>query len=244
MTAAFAMNNYIITGQNVRVETRQAVFMLRLLSGLIDLLVMFAIIWLSAAYMIPLVEAFGEFAVFVIVIAIMMYPFITEVLFHGQTFGKMALKLKVVRVEGEAPSVGDFFLRWALQPVDYLLLPPVTLCLFVFSDRSQRLGDMASGTMVIRTERSANRMVRLNDFYTVQVGYVPVYPLAQNLTEGQAEIIHTVLTSYSQSTNQQINSLAQKVVPICGPPPSSNIYTGQYLTQVWRDYQYFASRRK
>ena len=236
------MNNYIITSQNVRVETRQAVFMLRLLSGLIDVFVMMGITWIVFGYMLPVISMMGDFAAFLVVLVITMYPFIMEALFHGQTVGKMVLKLKVVRVEGEAPSLGDFFLRWALLPVDYILLPPVTLCLFVFSDRSQRLGDMASGTMVIRTERSVNRMVRLYDFYMEGSGYVPVFHFAQNLTEGQAEAIHSVLTSYNSSAYLQINNLAQRVIAVCGPPPNSNIDTRQYLHQVWRDYQYFAGK--
>ena len=239
------MKTYILTSQNVRVETRQAVFMLRVFACLIDLVAM-VVISIAASYIFLPVAAMTSnvFLVWIFIILIAMYPFIMEVFFHGQTIGKMLTKLKVVRVEGEAPSIGDYFLRWALLPIDYIVLPPVTLCLFVLSSRSQRLGDMASGTMVIRTERSVDRMVRLNDFYVDESHYVPIYPLACNLTEGQADIIHRVLTSYGKTVHLQINRLAQKVVPVCGPPPSSDVYTGQYLNQVWRDYQYFASRAK
>ena len=66
------------------------------------------------------------------------------------------------RSRGLAPSVTQHLLRSALWPVDVLLpLPfplfvPIGLVLVVLTERSQRLGDLVAGTLVVR-ETTAHR---------------------------------------------------------------------------------------
>jgi uncharacterized RDD family membrane protein YckC len=74
-----------------------------------------------------------------------------EGFWHGQTPGKRAQHLRVIRVDGQPARGGAVLIRNLLRIVDYL---PSTyaigmICVAVTS-RSQRLGDLAAGTIVVR----------------------------------------------------------------------------------------------
>lgn len=87
------------------------------------------------------------------------YFVLFEWLWNGQTPGKRALALRVVRDGGYPVGFRESFLRNLLRGAD--LLPPVSMvmptylvgALVSFSDaRFRRLGDLAAGTMVVAEE--------------------------------------------------------------------------------------------
>jgi uncharacterized RDD family membrane protein YckC len=91
------------------------------------------------------------------------YWIVPEALWSGQTLGKYVLHLRVIDARGGPIDVGQAVVRNLLRIVDFL---PVyyalgTVVMFT-SARSQRLGDLAAGTVVIR-ERAAIRLSDLDD---------------------------------------------------------------------------------
>lgn len=86
------------------------------------------------------------------------YPVATEVLMRGRSPGKAALGLRVVTVEGAPIAPRHAFIRSAIGLVDFLVIPGglVAVLVALLSPRSQRLGDVFAGTIVLR-ERSATR---------------------------------------------------------------------------------------
>jgi uncharacterized RDD family membrane protein YckC len=79
------------------------------------------------------------------------YYILLEMLWRGQTLGKRMMKLRVIDANGLKLKPSQFVLRNLLRFVDSL---PVLyfvggLCALV-SPRSQRLGDLAAGTVVVR----------------------------------------------------------------------------------------------
>lgn len=77
------------------------------------------------------------------------YAFGCEFLF-GRTLGKRALGLVVVGEDGDRVSALSALVRAALWPVDALLLFLPAL----LTDRRQRLGDLAAGTVVAMVDRN------------------------------------------------------------------------------------------
>ncbi|MEX2293667.1 MAG: RDD family protein [Acidimicrobiales bacterium] len=86
------------------------------------------------------------------------YPILAEVMSQGRSPGKAALGLRVVTVEGASISPRHAFIRSAIGIIDFVLVPGglVAVVVALFSPRSQRLGDLFAGTMVLR-ERTVNR---------------------------------------------------------------------------------------
>lgn len=70
---------------------------------------------------------------------------------YGQTLGKMALGIRVVREDGlGAPGFGRAALRTVLRIVDGIAAYLVGFIVVLVSDKNQRLGDMVANTLVVR----------------------------------------------------------------------------------------------
>lgn len=73
----------------------------------------------------------------------------------GQTLGKRAMKLRVVRVDGNEAGMREIAVRTVLRVVDGICLYLVGLIVMIASGkRRQRLGDMAGGTIVVDANAS------------------------------------------------------------------------------------------
>ncbi len=84
------------------------------------------------------------------------YYIFGEVVRNGRTPGKRLMRIRVVREDGSRVSVLDSAIRNIVRIVD---LMPATYAIgiisMVLSSKSQRLGDMAAGTVVIAEEPPA-----------------------------------------------------------------------------------------
>jgi uncharacterized RDD family membrane protein YckC len=70
----------------------------------------------------------------------------------GQTPGKSLLRLKVIRVNGEAVGFGLAFVRWLAQGISFLALGAGVL-MIAFTRYKQGLHDKIAGTLVVRLPR-------------------------------------------------------------------------------------------
>jgi uncharacterized RDD family membrane protein YckC len=83
-----------------------------------------------------------------------------EMLFNGRSPGKRLAGLRVVRVGGQPVGFLASLLRNLLRIVDFLpALYTVGSVLILATNRNQRLGDLAAGTVVIRDRVAAERKV-------------------------------------------------------------------------------------
>lgn len=79
------------------------------------------------------------------------YYVLFEGLWRGRTPGKRSQGLRVVRLDGQPVTIGPILVRNILRIVDFI--PGgygVGVIAMILSRRSQRIGDMAAGTIVIR----------------------------------------------------------------------------------------------
>lgn len=79
-----------------------------------------------------------------------LYGVIFETLFSGQTPGKRALDLRVVRTDGSPARFPEFLLRNLVRAADFLPLGHATgFAVMAVDSRFRRLGDLVAGTVVI-----------------------------------------------------------------------------------------------
>lgn len=90
---------------------------------------------------------FGLLVAFVVVIV---YTLLLEAM-YGQTPGKRLFGIVVVRENGDPCTVGASVLRSLVWVVDRFFWGLIGLALILSTDRSQRLGDLAADTVVVRT---------------------------------------------------------------------------------------------
>jgi uncharacterized RDD family membrane protein YckC len=82
------------------------------------------------------------------------YFILLEWLWNGQTIGKRLLGLRVIGTDGAPASFAAILVRNFVRIVDFLpAFYGVGLAAIALSPRSQRLGDLAAGTFVVRAPR-------------------------------------------------------------------------------------------
>lgn len=146
----------IVTPEAVLLEFAVAGLGSRSLAFLIDLGVRAALLWLVFLGTAAGGIAFDETVLVVVSIAavfsaLLVYPALTETIWNGRTPGKMAMGLRVVTVEGAPIRFRHAAIRSALGLVDFLLGAGTLAIVCALATRqSQRLGDLAAGTIVIR----------------------------------------------------------------------------------------------
>jgi hypothetical protein len=87
--------------------------------------------------------------------ALFVYPALFETVWDGRTPGKALLGLRVITVEGAPVRLRHAAIRSALGIVDFLLGAGTVAVLCALATRqSQRLGDLAAGTIVVRERRA------------------------------------------------------------------------------------------
>jgi uncharacterized RDD family membrane protein YckC len=89
--------------------------------------------------LIVLIYGLGSFA----------YFGLSEYLMHGRTIGKRSVSLRVVKIDGFALDAGSILIRNIFRAIDHV--PLLWVVPFV-SEKSQRLGDLVAGTVVISDE--------------------------------------------------------------------------------------------
>lgn len=71
---------------------------------------------------------------------------------YGQTAGKRLLNIVVVKEDGSSCTMGSSAIRNILRIIDGIAGYLLGLVVILLTDRSQRVGDLAGGTVVVRTE--------------------------------------------------------------------------------------------
>ena len=189
------MSVQINTSQNVQLDYEPASIGERILANVIDYLIYLAWVILTA-FLLKSMNGGGDSSQFffylIILLPILMYPLLSEYFLNGQTIGKRALSIKVVMLDGSKPTLGAYILRWILIIVDLGIFSQLIAVLTIaINGKGQRVGDIAAGTTVIRTEKR----VSLGQVMYQQLpeDYRLKYPEASNLTDRDIETIRQVL---------------------------------------------------
>ena len=144
---------YILSSQGIRIEQEPASLAARLFAFAIDFLLMVVAVIVLYNMVDAGMFAFmnSELAYFLAFFLPYLYPLVYETMASGQTIGKKLLNIRVVTLDGGGPKMTSFILRWLMLPIDVFGSMGIgPLCVF-FTKHQQRLGDLVSGTWVVRT---------------------------------------------------------------------------------------------
>jgi uncharacterized RDD family membrane protein YckC len=206
----------INTAQNVRIGYELASVGLRIFAYLIDFFVM-------ALGMLLFVSAVPETEddLLIRIFAFFWLGFYTltgEMLGNGQTIGKKAMGIKVIKLNGDVPDFYDYFSRWSMRMVDiYLSVGSIAVLLIASNRNGQRIGDVIAGTCIIRMR--GNTRFQLNDILKLnrksEATNTFQYPMAGKLSEEDVILIKQTLHRkrlFNNHAHQQaIEHLAEKL---------------------------------
>ena len=231
----------IQTTQNVTLEYEIASVGDRIVAALIDygLYITWFIIWGVLNRELHLGGS-GRVGVVLVVLPTTFYFLVCEVFFNGQTLGKKARHLRVVRLDGTRAGLGDYLLRWLLRPIEIIMTLGVgALVTILLNGRGQRLGDLAAGTAVISLKKRPDYNSPMAAELATIAGYQPVFAQAAALSDHDVALIRKLLFHGTKQGNYVLlNEVANKVKAITGI--QTDLQDGPFLKTVLRDHAHLA----
>jgi uncharacterized RDD family membrane protein YckC len=208
----------IQTAQNVFIEYQPASVGDRIVATLIDGIVSWGFVTVLQVSIEQLPVEIGITFRILLNLPYVFYHLLSEVFMDGQSIGKKAMNIKVVKLDGSQPSLGSYLLRWLLRMIDVLLsFGVVAMATISASQKGQRLGDIAAGTAVVSTRQ--RQTLRDTVLPATDETYTPLYPEAARLSDRDVSIIKESLKVYHKGEEQDswlIQSLADKVQSLLG----------------------------
>lgn len=169
---------------------------------------------------------------------VVFYDLLFETLNHGQTPGKMLFKIRVVNVDGTAPSFGGYLLRWLFRLVDiWLFYAMVAIIFIVVTKNGQRLGDLIGKTTVVDLKMKAQLKLPELDFHDdYKVTYRDVL---DRLSDKDIQTVRSIIEDVKMKNGEYfIAKLAHRIKLMTG-----YAYEGPdtiFLRKVVSDYDYLA----
>jgi uncharacterized RDD family membrane protein YckC len=209
----------ISTAQNVIIQYELATLRDRILAFSIDSLVL----WTALSFLFFLVWTFAlryltaEHANIITTLLLspifIFYTLVSEVITNGRTLGKIAMGLKVLKVNGGVPKLGDYVMRWVFRSIDiYTSLGAIAALMISSSDKSQRLGDLLSNTAVVKLKEDYNiRLDDLEKMFESTQQYQPSFPGVVQFNDDEMLAIKELVNRYQTHPNKSITALLEEV---------------------------------
>ena len=195
----------INTTQNVTIEYELASVRERIIAFLMDYFIIIGGIILSI-FLVSIIsrDQFTEYFIYFFIIPFyVFYSLTSEVIGNGQSLGKKALGIKIIKLNGKEPTTSDYMMRWAFRLIDiYVSLGMVASALISSGNKGQRLGDLIANTTVVRLRPS--RTVSLREILSIKtlMDYQPVYTNVRLLREEEMILIKQVIERFSKYKNE------------------------------------------
>jgi len=189
----------ITTAQNIVIDFKLATIVQRFLAFGIDLIIIMA----TSAFLSIFLSFIHQNLFFLIGLLAILYTLVFELIFSGQTLGKMALKIRVVTLDGKEPDPLDFVIRWSFRIVDiWFSVGSLAVVMISTSSRAQRLGGILSNTMVVN--HGSESSLALKDILRIEdrSKYTPQYFDVIRFSEDEMLTVKAVLDRYAKYRNK------------------------------------------
>ncbi len=232
----------------IEIKTTQNVVLQYELADLRDRILAFLIDFAVGVFGMTVLASFAsnifngttrEVAIYFLLSLFIFYSLAFEALNNGQSLGKMALKIRVIKATSGRPTLSDYAARWVFRLVDvWFSFGGIASVLIASSSKSQRIGDIVANTAVVKLTPQMN--LSLNDILSLHApnDYKPEFAPAKQLVEEDALLIKNTLDRYRRFANpaheEALEMLAKRVSEVLNLPlPSDN---QKFLQAILRDY--------
>ena len=234
------MSLKIETAQNVGIDYEIASVGERILAQLVDYFVYF--VWILGVTAIAGFTSSGirgTNSTWIItggmMLPVILCPLLCEYFLDGQTVGKMALKIKVIKLDGSKATLSSYLLRWLLSIIDISTFSGlIAIITIAVNGKGQRLGDIAGGTTVIKTRPT----IKLEHILTSDVveGYQPTYTGVSRLSDKDIRTIRKVLATNNGELMDATMSKIEDLLGVVSLEPAS-----VFLLTVINAYNFYVS---
>ncbi len=194
---------------------------------------------------------------FTITIPVMLYHLLFELFMNGRSPGKWLMGIRVMNKEGAAATLSQLVLRWILFLPNYFLVlvtyvyaPAYLFGLFAVlgiaalpdvisiavSANSQRLGDLAAGTVIVDTRYRMN-LAETIYMEVEETGYQPLYPQVLKLSDRDINGIRNLLHGkVTRDAENYMLRVAYRIEEVLGIKMNGDALT--FLQTLLKDYNY------
>ncbi|HET7658327.1 MAG TPA: RDD family protein [Bacillales bacterium] len=173
--------------------------------------------WLTSSYLIA-------FLIFIAFMLWWLYFAFFEFFASGKTPGKRLLGIRVIQENGQNVTLLSAFIRNLLRMIDFLpALFFVGILMIFFHPSHKRVGDLASGTMVIHErKRRKKRKQRSVDKVLAKKG-IPLDHIAlddwskKKITSKEWELLNTYVNRSKSLSSSERNEMTTEVAKILFP---------------------------
>lgn len=205
----------ITTTQNVTIEYELGSVWDRIFGSIIDAVIVM-IFWSTIfafiiSYMSSLSTLFFWISMFFLVD--MAYHLFFEWYKNGQSPGKMAMGIKVVKLDGSEPRLSDYVTRTSFRVLDiYFTLGMLGVLFSSGSTKRQRLGDLVANTGVIKVRSKFH--LKLNDIQKISTlkDHEISFPAVRQFSEQDMLLIKSVISRYNKYRNESHRTAVKATV--------------------------------
>jgi len=207
----------IITSHNVSIEYEAASVGLRGIAAFLDLLIMGVYYLLVIFIVIAMGFRTLDFNLMTIVLYILLLPLffyslIFEYLLKGQTIGKLAIGIRVVRLNGENATLGDYTMRWAFRLIDFWMSAGSIAAIFIATtEKGQRLGDILAQTAIVRNK--PEQIYTIKDILGImdRSKHEPTYLAVTKFTDEDMILIKNAISRLQKFPNEPHKQLIREL---------------------------------
>lgn len=246
------------TGFNIEVDFPISPFHRRMFAYCIDAMV-FYLYWILSGRMIEWLtqQSYPEFDWRTVLrsLPLLIYYPAMEILTNGQTIGKKIMGIRVITLEGGQASVSQYLLRWMFRTADFPLwifvaiwsgeLPWYSSILVfsgiacvIISDKSQRIGDIVAGTIVIFTRSKTSWQDTV--FTEVEAGYKPRYPQVMQMSDKDLNSLKMIIETVKKNNNHELAfRIAERIKWKLNMQGDQDAL--DFLETLLKDYNYYST---
>ena len=223
----------LTTDHNVPIDVELASVGQRVVAVLLDVIIMIAYFVIMTLIMTAIfISSFRfdnleEMDIWKILFMIIVYlPFVLytpllEYLTKGQTVGKMAMGIRVTKMNGENAKFKEYFTRWLFRPIEFyiilfasggilLLLASAFFDILIasVSGNNQRIGDFMANTVVVR--KNPSRSFTIQDVLSIKSNenYEPTYRNVTMYTDEDMMLVKNTISRVEKYRNENTKKLA------------------------------------
>ena len=214
--------------------------------------------FIKSTYFFAMIFSFGDnsYLIYMLQVPFLLYSFLFEWLNKGQTPGKWLMRIQVISIEGNLPSVYQCATRWLFNMVDVWsmmllsFLNPAFAAVGIFSPflgfiviavtpKNQRIGNMAANTVLISTKE---QQIGLEDtviaYADYRQSYEPQFPEVMRLTDNDINKIKYYNETAGYNDSEIITMLSNRIKEVLNIETS--LSDSQFLKQLLTDYNHYA----
>ena len=143
----------------------------------------------------------------------------------------------MITLEGGQPSISQYLIRWMFRLLDIGMLFPGFFSI-VISERSQRVGDIVAGTIMIDTKARTSWQDTI--FTEVESDYKPKYSAVMQLSDRDINTLKSIIESIRRNNDYElafrISARIQTRLAI-----QSQEAPYEFLQTLLKDYNYYAT---